>query len=160
MEKQSLCAHDCFDETVDRYGDLVYRLACTRVQTKADADDVFQNVFLLYYQKNPTFETEEHRRNWLINVTLKYCKKLHGSSWNRRVTLLEEFPQLQTDLNTENIDLLQAVLSLPADYRTAVWLYYYEGFSTKEIAAMTKQKESTVRSRLKRGREKLKGALQ
>ena len=160
MEKQSHCAHDCFDELIDRYGDLVYRLACTRVQTKADADDVFQNVFLLYFQKNPTFETEDHRRNWLINVTLKFCKKLHSSTWRRRVTLLEEFPQLQTDLNTENIDLLQAVLSLPADYRTAVWLYYYEGFSTKEIAAMTKQKESTVRSRLKRGREKLKGALQ
>ena len=160
MEKQSLCAHDCFDETVDRYGDLVYRLACTRVQTKTDADDVFQNVFLLYFQKNPTFETEEHRRNWLINVTLKFCKKLHSSTWSRRVTLFDEFPLLQTDLNTENVELLHAVLSLHADYRTAVWLYYYEGFSTKEIAAMTKQKESTVRSRLKRGREKLKGALQ
>lgn len=71
MEKQSLCAHDCFDETVDRYGDLVYRLACTRVQTKTDADDVFQNVFLLYFQKNPTFETEEHRRNWL-NKTMRF----------------------------------------------------------------------------------------
>ena len=57
------------------------------------------------------------------------------------------------------MSLCISVLSLPADYRTAVWLYYYEGFSTKEIAAMTKQKESTVRSRLKRGREKLKGAL-
>ena len=153
-------AHDCFDTLVDRYGDLVYRIAYARLQTKADADDVFQNVFLLLFQKDPTFQSEEHRRNWLINVTLKCCKKARSSAYSRCVTPVEEFPALQTALNTEALELFSAVQALPAADRMAIWLYYYEGFSSKEIAAMTKQKESTVRSRLRRAREKLKGALQ
>ena len=65
MQTQSYRANDCFDELVDRFGDLVWRIAYARVQTKADADDVFQNVFLLLFQKNPTFQSDEHCRNWL-----------------------------------------------------------------------------------------------
>lgn len=160
MQDQSYRATDCFDELVDRFGDLVYRIAYARVQTRADADDVFQNVFFLLFRKNPTFETDEHCRNWLINVTLKCCNKLRHSAWNRRVTPVEDFPLLQSALGEESLELLSAVLALPPIYRTAIWLYHYEGFSTAEIAIMTKQKEPTVRSRLKRGRDLLKGALQ
>lgn len=160
MQTQSYRANDCFDELVDRFGNQVWRIAYARVQTKADADDVFQNVFLLLFQKNPTFLSNDHCRNWLVNVTLKCCKKLRHSSWSRRVTPVEDFPVLQTTLGEESLELLSAVMALPPHYRTAIWLYHYEGYSAKEIAAMTKQKEATVRSQLKRGREKLKGALQ
>ena len=68
-------------QVVERYADLVYRVAFSHVQVKADADDVFQEVFLLYCKKQPAFESEDHRRNWLINVTLKHCKKITFSPW-------------------------------------------------------------------------------
>ncbi len=160
MKNQSLRTDDCFDEIVDRYSNMVYRIAFANVHVKTDADDIFQEVFLLYFKKNLSFESEEHRRNWLINVTLKYCKKVHSSSWYKKVDLSDEFPQLRSELNDNEYELYAAVQSLPRKYRNPIYLYYYEGFSLEEISNMLEIKPSTVRSQMKRGREKLKTILE
>ncbi len=160
MENQSLRTDDCFDEVIDKYSDMVYRIAFANVHIKTDADDIFQEVFLLYFKKNLLFESEEHRRNWLINVTLKYCKKIYASSWYKKVDLSEEIPKLIKELDDDEYELYSAVQSLPYKYRNPIYLYYYEGFSVDEIGKIIGVKPSTVRSQMKRGREKLKTLLE
>lgn len=159
MTEQSLRTDGCFEEVMKKYSDLIYRVAYINVRVKADADDVFQEVWCRYFQKNKTFESEQHRRNWLINVTLKCCKKIYSTSWYKKTLLLEDFPVLKEEMPERDYEVYCAVMSLSEKYRTPIYLYYYEGFSADEISEMTHIKPSTVRSQLKRGREKLKEML-
>lgn len=160
MKTQSLRTDDCFEEVMERYSDLIYRVAYANVKIKADADDVFQEVWCRYYQKNKVFESEEHRRNWLINVTLKCCKKIYSSVRYKRTVLTDDVSLLESKLPKKDFEIYYAVINLPQKYRIPIYLYYYEGFSVNEISHMTNTNASTVRSQMKRGREKLKEILE
>ena len=157
MSEKSLRTDD-FDDVINKYSNMVYRIAFANCKIKADAEDVFQEVFLLYYKKRITFKNEQHRRNWLINVTLKYCKKIYSSSWYNKTDLSDDVPLLEIFNENEYI-VYSAVQTLPFKYRNVIYLYYYEGFSTDEISEITGTKPSGVRSQLKRGREKLETLL-
>ena len=146
-----------FDAALAQYGDTVYRLAFAYTRNRADADDVFQEVFLRYFRRAPAFETEEHRKAWLLRVTINRAK----SCLSRRV--LHGPPQAGGAVPFSapaSMELHEALSKLAPKYRTVIHLFYYEGYSTAQIAQILDQKESTVRSRLKRGREKLKPLLE
>lgn len=160
MKTQSLRTDDCFEEAMEKYSDLIYRVAYANVKIKADVDDVFQEVWCRYYQHNKVFESEEHRRNWLINVTLKCCKKIYSSVRYRRTVLTDDVSLLENRLPPRDFEIYHTVTALPEKYRISIYLYYYEGFSVNEISEMTGTNSSTVRSHLKRGREKLKEILE
>ena len=159
MQIQSLRTDDCFEEVMERYSDLIYRIAYANVRVKEDAQDVFQEVWCRYYQKNKIFESEEHRRNWLINVTLKCCKKIYSSVRYKRTVLTDDMSLLREKLPERDFEIYDAVIRLREKYRVPVYLYYYEDFSVNEISEITKINASTVRSQMKRGREKLKEIL-
>ena len=78
------------EETVRRYSDMVYRLAFARTGNTADAEDVYQEVFLRYLRSDPQFTSEEHRKAWLLRVTINCAKKLHAAPWRRRTEPLSE----------------------------------------------------------------------
>ena len=159
MLLQSLRTDDSAEEIIERYSDLIYRVAYMNVRIKADADDVFQQVWYIFFQKERAFDSEEHRRNWLINVTLKCCKKIYSSYRYKNTVLLEDFPLLEEEMPEKDYEVYSAVMSLPEKYRSVIYLYYYENFTAEEIGEMLKTNSSTIRSRLKRGREKLKQQL-
>ena len=159
MKIQPLRTDGCFEEVMERYSDMIYRIAYANVKVKADAEDVFQEVWCRYYQKNKSFESEEHRRNWLINVTLKCCKKIYSSVRYKRTVLTDDMSLLKERLPERDFEIYDAVIRLPEKYRIPIYLYYYEGFSVNEISDITKTNPSTVRSQMKRGREKLKEIL-
>ena len=144
------------EETVRRYSDMVYRLAFARTGNTADAEDVYQEVFLRYLRSDPQFTSEEHRKAWLLRVTINCAKKLHAAPWRRRTEPLSETLEAPSP---EGEALWEELRRLPDKYRTVLHLYYYEGYSTPEISAMTGQSEGTVRSRLSRARQKLKALL-
>lgn len=93
MESLSLRTDESIDEVVERYADMVYRLACAQTGRRDSADDVFQEVFLRLVRRNPTFASEEHRKAWLLRVTLNCCKKLGASAWRRHVVPVERLPE-------------------------------------------------------------------
>ena len=150
-------------EAIDRYADVVYRLAFSRTGSRSDADDIFQEVFLRYIRKNPAFESEEHRKAWLIKVTLNCSKKLFSSAFRRRQSpLLEEafFAVPAGDpQDAEILALREALCRLPQKYRTVLYLFYYEDLQTDAIAQVLNLTPSAVRSRLTRGRRMLKEQL-
>ncbi len=156
MSGQSLRTDDRPEDVVWRYSDMVYRLAFARTRNRSDADDIFQEVFYRYLKKQPTFASEEHRKAWLIRVTINCAKKLWASPWRQRTVPLEE--NLPFDRPEEN-RLHQELMALPERYRTVLHLFYYEDLSVQEISRILKRKPSTVRMQLTRARGLLKTQL-
>lgn len=144
-------------EVVRRYSDTVYRLAFACVKNKADADDVFQEVFLRYFKQPREFESEEHRKAWLLRVTLNCSRKLLRSAWFRRTSPLDE--EAAVFDRPDESGLSQALARLKPKYRSVVHLFYYEDYSIKQIAELQALTESNVRTLLTRARAQLKELL-
>ena len=146
----------CWEEALTLWGDAVYRLALARTGHKQDAEDVTQNTFLRYaeaLEKGMKVESQEHCKAWLFRVAINQSKNLFSSAWFRhRAALTEEI----TFSQESHREIYFAVQALPEKYRTTLHLYYYEGYSVKEIGELLGKKENTVKSLLKRGREQLR----
>ena len=139
---------------VDQYSRMLQKLALTRLPP-ADAEDVVQEVFLKLITSCPHFRDEGHERAWLIRATLNRACDLRRAA-ERRNLPLEEAEQAAGE---ELPQLLSSVQALPGKYSAVIHLYYYEGYSIKEIAELLKLPVSTVGTRLSRGREKLREIL-
>ncbi len=154
---QSLRTDDCVDEVVDKYSNMVYRLALAQMKNKQDAEDIFQDVFLRYISKPRIFESEDHRKAWLIRVTINRSRSL-WSAWFRKTEPLDD--SLPAVTAAED-DLFEYLSLLPQKYRGVIHLFYYEELSVKQISEIMGAKESTVRTWLTRARsilgEKLRG---
>lgn len=143
-----------------KYLDMVYRLALNALRSPADAEDAAQAAMLRLCRRPGGFESEEHARNWLVRVTLNECRRLAVSPWRRRNVALSDFEDTLPFEDPEESALYGAVMGLPPDYRVAVYLHYYEGYSVKETAAMTGSTVTAVTTRLSRAREKLRHTLE
>ncbi|MBQ3107645.1 MAG: sigma-70 family RNA polymerase sigma factor [Firmicutes bacterium] len=125
------------------------RLAFTYVKQTADAEDIVQDVFLAYLRTGPEFRDPEGEKAWLIRCTINRSKDVLKAGWFRN---REPIPEDLSYLPKEEHKVLQEVLALDAKYRLPIHLYYYGGYSIKEIAAFLGEKETTIGSRLARGR--------
>ena len=144
------------EEIVTKYENTLYRAALAVLGDVQEAEDAVQDAFLKYLEKAPAFESCEHEKAWLLWVTVNGCKSRLRSPWRARTApLLESYPAA----SPQEHEALEAVLALPPRERAAVHLFYYEGYRTAEIAAMTGEPEGTVRSRLSRARVRLRGLL-
>ena len=145
-----------------RYSDMVYRLALARCRKKSDAEDVMQEVFVRYIRSAPSFETAEHQRAWLIRATINCSNTLLAGSWRKLVSELDE-QRASDGSGSDTIDtagdVYAAVMRLPKSQRTAIHLYYYEGYRINEIAELTGSNENTVKSWLRRAKERLEKDL-
>ena len=144
-----------FKEIYERNVDTVYRICYSYLKNKSDAEDIVQETFIRLLRKEIKFENYNHEKAWLIVTASNLCKN-SLKSWKSKVDNIEDY-NLTNQNEENNIDeTLHIVLNLPNKYKTTIYLYYYEGYSSIEIAKITGKKESTVRSQLKRGREILK----
>ena len=145
-------------QVVERWGDMVYRLALARTANVPDAEDVFQEVFLRFFRHEDRFANDEHRKAWLIRCTVNRCKSLLASPWRKRTVPLETAEEVGVE--DDYREVYAAVLSLPAKYRSVIHLYYFEGLSVAEMAQTLNVPEGTVKSQLSRGRALLREILQ
>ncbi len=143
---------------LDQYGEHILRLAYSYLHNQSDAEDILQDTLIQYLRTAPVLESPAHEKAWLLRVAGNLSKNLLRAQGYRQADQLEEtlVAQEREDLSY----VWEAVKALPVPYREAIHLFYYEGYSTAQIAQILDQKESTVRSRLKRGREKLKPLLE
>jgi len=152
VNKDELC------NAMELHGNTIYRLALCRTQNIADAEDVYQDVFLRLFFQSTDEWSGEHLKAWLIRTTLNRCADLHRFRIRRPVLPLEELPDT-VQMTDEAAELWDAVASLPEKLRIPIHLHYGEGFSTEEIAVMLGVPAATVRTRLHRARTKLKDLL-
>lgn len=151
--------NDTFEQAARAYGDTLYRVAFHALGNRPDAEDVVQTVLLRLYEHRGAFESEEHRKRWLLRVAVNESRKLLRTFWRRRVVPLDEEWDAPAPEDSRGREVLEAVMALEPRYRVAVYLYYYEGCSVKEAAALMNARESTVQTWLQRAREKLRAAL-
>lgn len=144
-----------FREAVELYGDMVFRLAYSYLKNRADAEDVMQEALLKLYTERKDFQTPDHEKHWLIRVAVNECRKLLRSPWRRRTGPLDEIEEAAAFDRPAQSELFRQVMALPPKYRAAVYLYYYEGYSVKETAALLGAKASTVQTWLMRARGQL-----
>ncbi|MDR0459306.1 MAG: sigma-70 family RNA polymerase sigma factor [Coriobacteriales bacterium] len=152
-------------EAVRRYKDMVYAIALTHTSKRQDADDVFQEVFLVYHRKRPVFINEDLRRGWLITTTINCARQLIGSSWSRKVVHMQtgQFEQLTAEDysfgNDDEDEILAVMRELPSIYRSVLHLFYFEDLPIAQIAEVLAIEPGTVRVQLSRGRSLMKNLL-
>ena len=147
--------HAGIAQLVEMYASMIYRIAYTRMQNVADAEDITQEVLLKYLKADKTFRDEEHRKMWLIRVTVNTIKSNVTSAWRRHTVALDDVTEPSYEASDLPV-LKEKVEKLPERYRLPMFLYYYEELSVKEIAHVTKSTEGTVKSLLSRGRKMLR----
>lgn len=143
-----------FDEVVRRYAPAVHSACVMRLGGHADADDCFQNTFLRLCTSAPDFRDAEHLKAWLLRVAVNECKKYLRD--HRREISLEGMAEVPLPPLDDERDISWAILRLEPKYREVLYLYYGEGYKTEEIARILGRNPATVRTMLRRGREKLK----
>lgn len=142
-------------KAIELYADTVWRLCLVHLKNHADAEDVFQNVFLKYVLSTAAFENPEHEKAWFIRVTINACKDLLKSFFRSRSVPLDQALDLAVDLPEDHREVLEAVLSLPAKYRDAVYLHYYEGYTAPQIGKLLKKNTNSVYTLLARAKKLL-----
>ena len=144
---------------IEQYSDIVRRLCMIHLKNYADTEDIFQTVFLKYVLSSICFENKEHEKSWFIRVTINACKDLLKSFFRSRITSLDEILEQAADMQEENKEVLEAVLSLPSKYRDVVYLHYYEGYTAPEIGRLLKKNVNTVYTLMTRSRHLLREKL-
>lgn len=139
------------------YGNHILRLAYSYLHNLSDAEEILQETLIRYLDKAPVFEHAEHEKAWLCHVASNLSKNRLKYNSIRSTDELQE--ELVADEREDLSFVWEAVKNLPDKYREVIHLYYYEGYPTAEIARILKRNESTVRSDLRRGRERLKEQL-
>ena len=147
-----------FTRAVKANMDAVYRVAVNYLRDPTTAEDVCQETFLRLYKCRKSFSGDEHIRYWLIHVCINECRRTMSSSW-QKAEYLEDISESALLTSAEDQSMLQLVMSLPRKYRMVLYLHYYEGYSTGEIAKLLHILPSTVRSQLARGRDQIKQML-
>lgn len=149
------------EETVDRHGILVYRLALAQTKNPDDAEDVFQEVFLRLVRSRQSFDSDEHLKAWLIRVTVN-CSRSFWRSVLRRGEIslgIKDFPGQNVQTTDEHSEVYDKVMHLPSKYRAVIHLYYYECMPIEDIGTALKIGYSAAARRLSRARKLLKQEL-
>ncbi|MDE7243632.1 MAG: RNA polymerase sigma factor [Oscillospiraceae bacterium] len=149
------------DEITDIYNrhvNTVYRICFSFMKNAADTEDMVQETFLRLLSSGKSFQSAEHEKAWLIVTASNACKDVLKNWWRRNETL-DTCRDLSREDPFEADGILSAVMKLPPDYKTVIYLYCCEGYKTPEIAKMLRCPQSTVRSRLARARKLLEKSV-
>lgn len=146
----------------NKYTNDLYRLAFSYTHKIEDTDDIIQNVFIKFYKNSTKLKINELEiKKWLVVTTINECKDLYKSRWKSKVSLMsDELNFLSSVSDKESIDLFNALDSLKPKYRLVIHLYYYMGYSIKEISKAVKISESAVKLRLLRARKIIKNKME
>ena len=159
MERELLRADNLQLNMVEKYSQMVYRLAFSMMKNRYDADDIHQDVFVRFLKKQPQFDNEEHEKAWFIRVTVNCCTNYHKTAWRRKTVSLSEYERQEDSempgQQSDAVNLIETVKMLPEKYRAVIHLFYYEEMSVEEVAKVLHRRTSTVRTQLVRARRML-----
>lgn len=144
-----LCTDDGFVKDYNVYVDMIYHICVALMKNKYDAEDMLQETFVKLLKRESKFDCEEHKKAWLIVTATNLCKDNLKHWWKKQVPF-EENEQYFAD---STIDLtFMAVMDLPYKYCIVIYLNYYQGYNSSEIAQMFNKPCSTIRSNLSKAK--------
>lgn len=145
-----------FSDMYEKYSKAVYGVCLMYLKNKDDAEEAVSESFVRLMENKPEFESESHAKAYLMRAAVNICKNCLNSGWRKKV---QNDDVLMYMTSPEEETIMNEVLSLPPKYRVIIYMHYYAGYSTKEIAEIMNISQSAVLSRLSRGRNKLKAIL-
>ena len=150
-----------FEDTYNKYADMLFRLSLSYVRHKEDAEDIVQEAFISYINASPHFADESHKRAWLIKVTVNKCRDMARRKGIRQSVSYDEIGEIASDneICSDSMEIMCALQKLPESIKSAVVLHYFEGFSVAETAKILSLSASAVKMRLSRGRQMLKDLI-
>ncbi|MBR4163461.1 MAG: RNA polymerase sigma factor [Solobacterium sp.] len=143
-------------EVKERYASNIYKAAFSIVRDHFDAEDVLQETLISYLHEKKEFDSDEHIKAWLLKTAINKAKNIRLSFWKRNRVSLETYMENIPFAQPQDRDLFAALMKLPESNRIVLHLFYYEGYSVKEISNILRISEGTVKSRMARGKEKLR----
>lgn len=148
-------------EIMDQLGNAILRLAYSYLHNMEDAEDILQETLIKFVTTKPVFENEKHRKAWLLTVAANLAKnRIEYNRVRSSGELNEEIAGAAPEEEDDDLSYVwEAVKKLPDNQREVIHLFYQEGYKTAEIANILGRKEATIRSDLKRARDKLKEIL-
>ena len=147
-----------FNDTYNKYRNSIYSVIFNYLRNEASSKDIMQETFIKFYTSTTSFNDDEHLKAWLIRVAVNLCKNHLRDEKRRSTDELDE--NTAAPQKPDFSDIMAAVLSLPEKYRLPVHLFYYDDYSVKQIADVLSVSESVVKTRLSRGRTKLRKKLE
>lgn len=154
MQKKEIKSEEEIKELVENYSSLIFRVCYCILGNRDDAEDAVQDTLLRYLTKAPEFESEEHRKAWLIKVSANISKNMMIFRLRRETVDIDDVRNIGIQEN--DYEVFELIMNLPAKYKIVLTLYYIEGYKSKEIAEIIDISEEAVRKRLQKGRELLK----
>ena len=142
-----------------RHFKAIYRVCYAFMKNAQDAEDCVEDTFVKAMSCDLDFENERHERSWLTTTAMNICKDKLKHWWRQKVTPIDDAAEVTVAQPEDHREVTEAVMALPIKYKEVVWLHYYEGYQTDEIALMLKRSPSTVRGQLRDARAKLKLTL-
>ena len=143
---------------VKEYSNMIKRISYSYLEHSQDCEDICQTVFVKLLTGNISFDSKEHEKAWLIRTTINACHDLRKSAFFKKTVGLDEISETGVS-ETEPSAILEEIGKLPGNYRAAIYLHYYEGYTTEEIADMMGKRKTAVSKYLARGRKILKVTL-
>ena len=159
MKNSSLRTNEELSQIYERHVNTVYRVCFLLMKNRHDAEDMVQNTFIRLIKDETQFESSEHEKAWLIRTAVNLCRD-HFRSWWKKSVNIGDVHEDAFEQSFETDETLEKVMALPQKYKTAIYMYYYEGYSTVEMAKLLNKNESTVRSHLYTGRKLLRLELE
>jgi len=148
-----------FEEIYKRQSAMIYRVCFAYMKNAADAEDVVADVFAKLLKDGTTFKSAEHEKAWFLRTSINKCKDFFKHWWRSRANI-DDYENLETANPFQENEVLKIILNLPERYKDVMYLYYYEGYSTAEVAQILKKPHSTVRYHMREARSLLKGVLE
>src|SRR5690625_2373996 len=155
MRRSLLRTDEELKQIYNRHADTIYRVCFMYMKNRHDTEDMVQNTFIRLLKDQTAFENTEHEKAWLIRTATNLCKDFFKRWWTRKVSLKNEAIEV-VEVPFKIDETLSKVMALPSKYKTAIYMYYYEGYTTVDIAKILNKKESTIRSHLYTARQRLK----
>ncbi|MCM1136615.1 MAG: sigma-70 family RNA polymerase sigma factor [Clostridium sp.] len=149
--------NETFCELIKKYSPNMYRLSCGILRSSADAEDAVSEAVLKAYENLSSLRKPERFQAWIMQITANEARKIYRKKM--RTTCAEDMEEMAPAFVDNHHELWDAVMRLDVIHREVIILYFYENFSVKEIARALHIAEGTVKSRLSRGKKKLKEML-
>jgi len=148
-----------FEESYELYFHMIYRVCFSYMKNAMDTEDAVSDVFEKLLNRHASFKSAEHEKAWLLRTAINQCKDHHKHWWRKRDDIADH-GALEAENPFKENELLSVILDLPERYKDVIYLYYYEGYSTIEIAKLLAKPQSTIRNQLREARILLRGVIE
>ena len=147
------------EEIYERHVNMIYQISFSYMKNKADTEDIVEDLFVNLMKTKIIFKDVEHEKAWLLRTAINLCKN-SLKHWRRKNLNIDDYENLPDKNPFKVNETLNAVMELPDKYKEVIYLHYYEGYTSDEIAKMLKKNQSTIRNHLQEARKILKEVLE